>query len=186
MYRNFVQGKLVEKRVIEQNPAEQNSTTENVLEQTAKHALQLLLARKFHVSFVESCTGGMAASEFIGMSGASGAIEQSFITYSNDAKHKMVGVSISTLEKFGAISAQTASEMAEGGALKSGSDICISITGNAGPVAEEGKPVGLVYIGCFCEGNTDVYEFNLQGTRQEIRKKATAKALEVLVEKLRN
>lgn len=147
----------------------------------AEQVLRFLLDNKLHISFVESCTGGMLASTLIGVSGASGAIEQSFVTYSNRAKQEMVGVSPITLEKYGAVSAQTAIEMAQGGAAKSGSEVCVSVTGNAGPSADEGKPVGLVYIGLYYKGETKAYELNLAGNRQEIRKAATENAFELLL-----
>lgn len=187
MYRKLLGRRIADKDVVENMKDKMHDkmlTKKNVeqrMEMTAKRALELLLSNKLHVSFVESCTGGMAASEFIGISGASGAIEQSFITYSNDAKHKMVGVNPATLEKNGAISYETACEMAEGGARQSGSDICISITGNAGPGVEEDKPVGLVYIGCYYDGKVTADEFHFEGTRQEIRRLAVQKALEKII-----
>ncbi len=148
--------------------------------------LKKLLENNLHVSFVESCTGGMLASRFIGANGASGAIEQSFITYSNKAKHELVGVSTATIEKYGAISSQTAVEMAVGGAKKAHSDVCLSVTGNAGPDASEGKPVGLVYLGMYFDGATKYKELMLSGNRQQIREKAVESAFDFLLEQFNN
>ncbi|MGN0160675.1 MAG: CinA family protein [Lachnospiraceae bacterium] len=150
--------------------------------------LQTLLDHKLHISFVESCTGGLMAASLINVPGASGVIEQSFITYSNAAKHKMVGVSEEILDRFGAVSSETAIEMAKGGALVSQSDICVSATGVAGPDAEEGKPVGTVYIGIYMSNSGKdlerAYECHFKGSRQEIRMAAVQRAFEIILEVL--
>lgn len=149
-----------------------------------EQAVRLLLEQKKHVVFVESCTGGMLASTLIGVSGASGVLEQSFITYSNDAKHKLVDVKKSTLEKYGAVSRETAMEMALGGVKRAGADVGVSVTGVAGPGTEEEKPVGLVYIGISHEGQCKAEEYHFHGTRQEIREQAVAEALKLLIHEL--
>lgn len=136
------------------------------------------------ISFVESCTGGMLSAALINVSGASAVIEQSFVTYSDNAKHKLVGVRKKTLRKYGAVSKKTAKEMAEGGAKKAKSDICVSVTGVAGPAAEEDKPVGLVYIGVYYRNRVRAYKYHLQGTRSEIRKAAVDKAFSLILETL--
>lgn len=107
-----------------------------------------LIEDKLTISCAESCTGGMFAAALTGVSGISMCFDRGIVTYSNNAKVTELGVNITTLEKFGAVSKETALEMAEGLSKISGSDICISVTGIAGPGGgSEEKPVGLIYIG---------------------------------------
>ena len=107
------------------------------------------------------------------------------MTYSNEAKTRLVGVSPVTLERFGAVSEQTALEMAEGAAKAAGADVALSSTGIAGPgggTAE--KPVGLIYVGCYFGGKTVVEKCLFVGTRLENRIGTVRKALEMLLEAL--
>ena len=100
------------------------------------------------VSFAESCTGGLISKRITDVPGASKVYGFGFCTYANEAKMKILGVKAETLEKYGAVSSQTACEMAQGARLVSGSDIAISVTGIAGPTGGSAeKPVGLVYMG---------------------------------------
>ena len=100
------------------------------------------------MSSAESCTGGMFASSIIDIAGASACFDRALVTYSNRAKVQELGVKEETLEKYGAVSEETAVEMAEGLRRVSGSDVCVSVTGIAGPDGgSDEKPVGLVYIG---------------------------------------
>lgn len=141
---------------------------------------KIVAALKKHglkISFAESCTGGMLASRIVDVSGASSVFEQSFVTYSNSAKNKILGVDNGLLNVYGAVSTECAKEMASGLYKVSGSDICISVTGIAGPSMEEGKAVGLVYIGCCYRGNVEVKEFLFDGDRQSIREQACNQAL---------
>ncbi len=104
-----------------------------------------------------------------------------YISYSNKAKRKIAGVKKSTLAKYGAVSSQTAGEMARGTALLSKADVTFSITGIAGPeggTAE--KPVGLVYMGCYVCGTTRVKEFHFSGNRAKIRESAVSAALTMM------
>lgn len=133
------------------------------------------------LSTTESCTGGMLSSRLINVAGISSIYKEGFITYSNEAKHRYLGVSKSTLDTYGAVSEETAREMAEGCAKETGSDVALATTGIAGPdggTAE--KPVGLVYISCFYRGKTYVQELHLNGNRAKIREQATARALILL------
>lgn len=114
-----------------------------------------LLERDLTISSAESCTGGMFASALTGISGISRIFDRSLVTYSNEAKIQELGVKEETLQAYGAVSKETAREMAEGLYRASGSDICISVTGIAGPEGGSAeKPVGLVYIGAVYEGKT--------------------------------
>ncbi len=114
---------------------------------------KLLLEKNMTISCAESCTGGLFAGALAGIPGISAVFERGIVTYSNRAKKEELGVSKETLEKYGAVSSQTAMEMAAGLSAKTGSDICISVTGISGPDGgTEEKPVGLVYIGIMYKG----------------------------------
>lgn len=114
---------------------------------------KLLLEKHITISCAESCTGGLFAAALTDIPGISEVFERGIVTYSNRAKMEELGVKAETLDKFGAVSPETACEMASGLAEKTGSDLCISVTGIAGPgggTAE--KPVGLAYIGIAYKG----------------------------------
>ena len=104
-----------------------------------------------------------------------------YITYSNEAKEKLLGVSHETLETYGAVSPQTAAEMAQGGAKAAGADLCVSVTGIAGPEGgTKEKPVGLVYVGCYCKGKVFTEKKQFSGSRSKIREYSVANALTFL------
>lgn len=114
-----------------------------------------LMEKKLTLSSAESCTGGMFAAAMTGISGISQVFDRSLVTYSNEAKMQELGVREETLKAHGAVSEETAREMAEGLHRVSGSDICISVTGITGPEGgSPEKPVGLVYIGAVYQGKT--------------------------------
>lgn len=118
-----------------------------------------LMERDITISSAESCTGGLFAKTLIDIPGISQVFDRGLVTYSNRAKVEELGVKSATIEKFGAVSEETAREMCEGLAHVSGSDICVSVTGVAGPDGgTEEKPVGLVYIGAVFNGRTVVIE----------------------------
>lgn len=136
------------------------------------------------VTTVESCTGGMVAAALTDVPGSSEVFKRGFVTYCDEAKHEMVGVRTETLEKYTAVSAQTAAEMSEGGAKTAKADCCVSVTGYAGPDSGSGEPVGLVYVGCHVCGETEVKELHLTGTRAQIRAQARDEALALLQKSL--
>ncbi|MEZ3504712.1 MAG: nicotinamide-nucleotide amidohydrolase family protein [Lachnospiraceae bacterium] len=143
--------------------------------------IQLLKEQELTLTTVESCTGGMLSARLTNVAGVSAVFKQGFITYSNKAKRKFVGVKKMTLKKYTAVSEQTAWEMARGGAILTNSDVCVSVTGYAGPDGgEDGQPVGLVYIGCNVKGRIEVEEFHFSGDRREIRELAVVNALTLL------
>ncbi len=118
---------------------------------------RLLKEKNLSISCAESCTGGLFAAGLIGISGISQVFDRGIVTYSNEAKVEELGVSGETLAQFGAVSEETAREMAIGLAKKTGSDICVSVTGIAGPDGgSEEKPVGLIYIGVNYKGQCHV------------------------------
>ena len=109
---------------------------------------RILKSRKLTVTTAESCTGGLIAGTLVNVPGISEVYKEGYITYSDEAKMKLLGVREETLAKYGAVSRQTAIEMAEGAARAAGADAAIAVTGIAGPDGgTEEKPVGLVYIG---------------------------------------
>ena len=142
---------------------------------------ELLIERKLTIATAESCTGGLIASKLIEYPGISEVLLEGCVTYSNDAKMRRLGVKAETLEQFGAVSEETAREMAEGIARTSGAEIGIATTGIAGPGGgSEEKPVGLVYMGLYYKGKTDVKKCNFAGKRQAIRERAAYTALDWL------
>ena len=151
----------------------------------AEEVVKMLKAAKMTVTTVESCTGGLLSGTLVDVAGVSDVFNQAFVTYANEAKHSLVGVNQETLDSYGAVSEETAREMAEGGAKAAKADACLSVTGIAGPdggTAE--KPVGLVYIGCHVNGNTVVERNVFSGTRREVREQSVLAALKLLKKQL--
>lgn len=149
--------------------------------------VELLKEKGKTVTTAESCTGGLVAGRLLNVPGASSVYMEGYITYSNEAKEKLLGVSHSTLEQYGAVSKETACEMAEGAAKAAGADLAISVTGIAGPDGgTKEKPVGLVYVGCYADGEARAYEFHFTGNRAKNRESTVAKALTILREALIN
>ena len=129
----------------------------------------------------ESCTGGLLVARLINIPGVSDIFLEGAVTYSNEAKVKRLGVSEATLAAHGAVSSQTAEEMAVGIAKSAGTDIGISVTGIAGPGGgTDGKPVGLVYVGICIRGKTSVHELRHTGDRMRIRQRTVTSALYLL------
>ncbi len=147
--------------------------------------MKLLLDKGLTVATAESCTGGLLAGRLINYPGASGAYLSGYVTYSNESKEKLLGVKSETLEKYGAVSAETAKEMCEGAAKRSGTDVGLSTTGVAGPGGgTPEKPVGLVYIGASVKGKTEVKKLNLSGSRAKVRRQAVEESLKLLIKML--
>ncbi|MBR3307483.1 MAG: competence/damage-inducible protein A [Lachnospiraceae bacterium] len=148
---------------------------ETSLEQSV---VDLLLANKLTVTTAESCTGGLVAGRLINVPGVSEIFKSGYITYSNKAKRKIIGVKKKTLQKFGAVSAEVVKEMAEGVAFYSRADVSVAVSGIAGPDGgSEEKPVGLVYIGVNVCGHVTVKEYHFSGNREKIRNNSVAHAL---------
>ena len=135
------------------------------------------------VTTVESCTGGLLSATLVDVSGASDVFYQGVVTYANEAKVRLVGVKEATLQAHGAVSEETAREMAEGGAKAANADAALSVTGIAGPGGgTKEKPVGLVYIGCCVNGKTIVKKNIFKGNRREVREQSVETALKLLLE----
>ncbi len=161
------------------------TTEEQVtLEQTI---VNMLRAAGMILTTVESCTGGLLSGRIVNAAGASDVFKSGFVTYSNKAKRKLAGVKKSTLKEFTAVSEETAREMAEGGCKEADADVCLSVTGIAGPDGgSEEQPVGLVYIGCCMKGHTVVRKYQFSGNRSKVREHAVVSALVLLRECLLN
>lgn len=142
---------------------------------------ELLISKKLTISLAESCTGGLICSRLINYPGISEVLMEGAVTYSNDAKMRRLKVKGETLEKYGAVSEETAEEMAEGIAKEANTDIGISVTGIAGPGGGTSeKPVGLVYSGLYIKGITKVKKFNFSGSRENIRNRTVLQVLDWL------
>ena len=130
----------------------------NIEEQLGKY----LIENKLTIATAESCTGGLVSSKLTDISGSSAYVKLNFVTYSNEAKHKILGVSDDTLEKYGAVSEQCAEEMANGLQNVTGCDIALCTTGIAGPGGGTSlKPVGLIYISAKYNNIVTVKEIKL-------------------------
>ncbi|WP_317312468.1 competence/damage-inducible protein A [Clostridium thermobutyricum] len=142
---------------------------------------KLLVDKKLTIGTSESCTGGLLGAGLIDYPGISSSFLEGAITYSNEAKIKTLGVKEETLEKFGAVSEETAREMAEGIRKRCGADIGVSTTGIAGPDGgTDDKPVGLVYIGLSIGDKTIVTRNVFNGDRNSVRRRACLKAFDMI------
>lgn len=148
-----------------------------------KSVVDLLLANHLTICTVESCTGGLLAARLVNVPGVSEVFKAGYITYSNKAKRRLLGVKKSLLLKHGAVSEQVAKEMARGAALISKADVTVSVTGIAGPDGgTEEKPVGLVYMGCSVCGRVTVKKCQFSGSRGKIRENTVSAALSLMRE----
>lgn len=143
--------------------------------------IQKLIDQSVTISTAESFTGGLVAAEIISVPGVSKIFSQGYITYSDEAKNNILGVSKETLLKHTAVSRETAYEMALGCAKASSSHIAIATTGYAGPDGgPDGKPAGLCYIACYFNGMVTVKEYNFKGNREQVRSSAVNEAMLLL------
>jgi nicotinamide-nucleotide amidase len=138
-------------------------------------------AANLRIATAESCTGGMVAAALTDVPGSSATFERGFVTYTNQAKVEMLGVSQTTLDAVGAVSAEVAREMALGARANSTADIAVSITGIAGPGGSEFKPEGRVCFGLATPQRitTETVEFGALG-RAAVRKAAQNHALSLI------
>lgn len=152
------------------------------LGELADRFLKACARHKILAATAESCTGGMIITILTDIPGSSSMVDRGFVTYSNEAKMEMIGVSAETLDAYGAVSAQTAQEMAAGALARSHSGIALSVTGIAGPDGGSAeKPVGLVWFGLALRGQPVITEkrlFDNRG-RDYIRRETVRYALEM-------
>lgn len=147
---------------------------------------ELLKLHNITLTTAESATGGMIASMLINVPGISEFFQEGYVTYSNDAKVKMIGVNRSLIDTFGVVSKEVAENMAISAAKTAGADAALSVTGIAGPDGgTKDCPVGTVYIGCYLKNQTFVEHHIFDGNRTEVRKKAANRALALLVEQMK-
>ncbi|MDE6504538.1 MAG: CinA family protein [Clostridia bacterium] len=144
----------------------------------AERLVQLLKLRRMRIGVAESFTGGGISKRLVEISGVSEVYFEGLNTYANEAKIQRLGVNEFTLKQYGAVSKEVAAQMAEGLLLTGNCNIGLSTTGIAGPKSDNtNKPVGLIYIGVATDEGTQVYEFNLKGSRREITETAINLAL---------
>ena len=150
--------------------------------------VDLLIKNNLHISFAESCTGGLACGELVNVSNASKVLDMSFVTYANEAKVELLGVSEETIKDYGVVSEEVAREMALGVATRADSNVGVGITGIAGPTGEtKTKPIGMVCFGISINGKVNTYTkyFGNQG-RNIVRALAVDFVFEKLSDLLEN
>jgi nicotinamide-nucleotide amidase len=151
----------------------------------ARSLLDLCRSRRLTIATAESCTGGLVAGALTDIPGSSDVIDRAFVTYSNDAKRAMLGVDATTLATFGAVSKETATQMAVGALERAGVDLTVAITGIAGPGgATAGKPVGLVHLAAAARDGRIIHRecrFGAIG-RTAVRLRSVVEALRMLME----
>ena len=148
----------------------------------ARRLLAALGARGWHISFAESCTGGLAAATLVSVSGSSAVLDGAFVTYANSAKETLVGVSAQALAAHGAVSQEVAGQMALGCAKAMGAEVGVGISGIAGPTGgTPEKPVGTVCFGCYVNGICHTVTHRFRGGRQAVRRKSVRYAYETLL-----
>lgn len=153
-------------------------TPQGSMEEAAGRALT---EKGLTVATAESCTGGLVAARLVNYPGISSALNEAHVTYANEAKVKYCGVKPETLARHGAVSEETAREMAEGLRARSGADIAVATTGIAGPGGgTETKPVGLVYVACADKEGVRVERLQLTGNRERVRSLAALRALDMI------
>lgn len=154
--------------------SDNNQSVEEVL-------VKRLMYKNLTISFAESITGGLLAASITDVAGSSKILSSSYVTYSNDSKIKNLGVKKETLDKYGAISEQTALEMARGLKNKTNSNVCVSTTGEAGPEPSE-TDIGNVFI-CiyFSEDNYQLKHFYFPGNRERVRNRTVSQVLSNLL-----
>jgi nicotinamide-nucleotide amidase len=151
----------------------------------SRSLLDLCRSRRLTIATAESCTGGLVAGALTDIPGSSDVIDRAFVTYSNDAKRAMLGVDASTLATFGAVSKETATQMAVGALERAGVDLAVAITGIAGPGgATAGKPVGLVHFAVAARDGRIIHREQRFGAigRSTVRERSVIEALRLLME----
>jgi len=151
----------------------------------SRSLLDLCRMRKLTIATAESCTGGLVAGALTDIPGSSDVIDRGFVTYSNDAKRVMLGVNATTLATFGAVSKETATQMAVGALERAGVDLAVATTGIAGPGgATPGKPVGLVHFAVAARDGRIVHREQRYGAigRTAVRERSVVEALRMLLE----
>ena len=151
-----------------------------------EHVVSLLQKRGFHISFAESCTGGLCSARLVSVASASAVFDAGVVTYANEAKVKYLGVKQDTIESYGVVSEPVAGQMAEGVAKAQNAEVGVGVSGIAGPAGGTAtKPVGMVCFGFYVDGEltTVTKQFGDLG-RNVVREAATEFVFETLAELL--
>ena len=146
-----------------------------------KKIIHHLIEKNISLSLAESCTGGLLSSYFTEIQGVSQIFDMGLVTYSNNSKNTILDIPLSTIKKHGAVSKKVANLMSKNLSIISGSKICVSTTGIAGPSGgSKSKPVGLVYIGITVNKKTIVFKKKFNGSRKKIQKEIALFCLNTL------
>jgi PncC family amidohydrolase len=145
----------------------------------------LLLKENLTISVAESMTGGLLSEKLTSISGSSGYFMGSVVVYSYYAKERLLSIPRNIIEKYGVISKEIVELLARNVSDLFRTDIGLSISGNAGPISQENKPIGVVYSGIYFKGDSKVFEEHFSGSREQIREQASDKILERLLEFLK-
>lgn len=151
----------------------------------AKAVLDICTRKKLTLATAESCTGGLVSAALSEIPGSSAALDRGFVTYSNDAKQQMLGVTPATIDVYGAVSRECAEEMAKGALAHASVDLAVSITGIAGPTgAVPGKPIGLVFFCAASRSGRVIAHDRKYGDigRDKVRRESVMQALAMLRE----
>ena len=151
----------------------------------ANALLELCKKKKLTLATAESCTGGLVAAALSEISGSSLVLDRGFVTYSNEAKQQMLGVTPATIDVYGAVSRECAEEMAKGALAHASVDLAVSITGIAGPTgAVPGKPIGLVFFCAASRSGRTIAHDRKYGDigRAKVRRESVLQALAMLYE----
>src|SRR5699024_5627912 len=150
-----------------------------------KQLSEQLRRKQWCVSTAESCTGGLIAAAITELAGSSDVFECGFVTYSNMAKQKQLGVSADLLATHGAVSEPVALAMAKGAAVNAAADTAVAVTGIAGPGGgSKAKPVGTVWIAWYCLGHLSAQRFVFAGDRYQVRQSTVVQALQGLLKQM--
>lgn len=151
-----------------------------------KELIDLLKEKEYKICCAESCTGGMLSSTLVGVEGASSVIDMGFVTYANDAKVKLLGVSQQSIDEYGVVSESVAGQMAQGACQVSGAQVGVGISGIAGPGGSGKKPEGMVCFG-FCVNDKVITHTQYFGAigRQNVRKSSVEYSINKLIELIR-
>lgn len=154
----------------------------NPVIESARRVHELFHTRGLTLSAAESCTGGLVSHSITSMPGASRYFKAAIVAYAPEIKEHILGISPETIDKYGVVSRQIASEMAEKVRILTKTDCSVSTTGNLGPDLLEGKELGLIYVAASIEGKTVSRELRLKGDRAGNKEEAAYEALKLLLE----
>lgn len=155
------------------------------IKDNSERLINILRVKGYTITTAESCTGGLISATLVNVAGASYVLNEAYVTYANSAKEKLIGVRHETLCEHGAVSEQTAYEMAKGAAKAASADCAIAVTGIAGPDGgTEDKPVGTVYAGYYVCGRIIVERYQFDGDRYEVRQQTALKTIDRIYELL--